>query len=174
MHDGYIFTLGVCGSASDSGIAPACLDTMLAAIPPVKRAALLGEVLLSAGLPDLTDPLIPAICADLADAELLFVVSPLLDGALPPRLAALVRHVLAAPPPARPRHAALVLIGTPTPATQTYLDRLCSACGAQIVDQVNIDPNIDFHSHIQKHLTQLAQRTYHHARPLHPEALPHA
>ncbi|WP_129629856.1 hypothetical protein [Candidatus Oscillochloris fontis] len=174
MHDGYIFTLGICGSASDSSIAPACLDTMLAAIPPVKRAALLGEVLLSAGVPDLADPLSAPIWADLADAEAFFLVTPLVVGGLPARLAALLRHVVAAPPPLRPRHAALVLLGSATPATQALLDHLCRASGADLVGTVWLEPDADLTPTVRQQLVQLAQQTYRQARQLHPEALPHA
>jgi hypothetical protein len=106
MHDGYIFTLGIAGSAG--GPTAHCLDVMLAALPPVKRAAYLGDVLTSPGLPSLDDPLTAPILADVADAEVLLIVTSFLGGRLPPRLAALVRTT---PPADRRRFAALVTLG---------------------------------------------------------------
>jgi hypothetical protein len=106
MHDGYIFTLGIAGSAG--GPTAHCLDVMLAALPPVKRAAYLGDVLTSPGLPSLDDPLTAPILADVADAEVLLIVTPFLGGRLPPRLAALMRTT---PPADRRRFAALVTLG---------------------------------------------------------------
>jgi hypothetical protein len=77
MHDGYIFTLAICGTAAASSLAPALLNTMLAAIPPVKRAALLGEVVPLDQSGRLHDTLSDQVIADIRDAEVLFLVSPL-------------------------------------------------------------------------------------------------
>ncbi|NTU84737.1 MAG: hypothetical protein HGA45_36135, partial [Chloroflexales bacterium] len=68
MHDGYIFTLGICGSASMSGPAQGCLDLMLATLSPVKRAAYLGEIRVSEGAPSLDDPLRGPVAGAIADA----------------------------------------------------------------------------------------------------------
>jgi hypothetical protein len=173
MHDGYIFTIGICGSASDSGLAPACLDVMLAALPPVKRAALLGEVLLFEGLPDLGDPLSDPICADIADAELLLVVTPLSGGVAPARLRALARAVVAAPPPARPRFAALVALGPQGDAALAPLRRLCAAAGATIVGELWLSAEEeDIGDTVRRQLGDLARAAYAQARGLAPEALP--
>lgn len=106
MHDGYIFTLGIAGAAG--GPTADCLDAMLAALPPVKRAAYLGDVLMSEGLPSLSDPLILPILGDVADAEVLLIVTPFIAGRLPPRIAAVTRTM---PPADRRRFAALITLG---------------------------------------------------------------
>ena len=86
MHDGYLFTLGIGGTAAGNHPAPALLSHALGSIPPVKRAALLGEVVLHAGLPTGADPLIDQVLIDIRDAELLFIVTPVVEGHLPLRL----------------------------------------------------------------------------------------
>lgn len=87
MHDGYLFTLGVCGTASSASVAPALLDAMMGALPPVKRVALLGDVRVLDADGDLPpDELLDRIAGDLSDAEALLVVTPVLHGGLPPRL----------------------------------------------------------------------------------------
>ncbi len=81
MHDGYIFTLGICGTASASSVAPALLGMMMTVLPPVKRAAYLGDVLRLNGSKDLPHPtrdhLLDEVLADMYDAELLLLVSPI-------------------------------------------------------------------------------------------------
>ncbi|PMP80736.1 MAG: hypothetical protein C0184_09045, partial [Chloroflexus aggregans] len=71
MHDGYLFTLGICGSAAEDDPAPEVLSALLGAIPPVKRAAFLG--VLPSEQPDL---LVAEIVADMRDAELIVMVTP--------------------------------------------------------------------------------------------------
>ncbi|MBX0328886.1 hypothetical protein K2Z83_14495 [Oscillochloris sp. ZM17-4] len=172
MHDGYIFTIGICGSASDSGLAPACLDTMLAALPPVKRAALLGEVLLFTGAPDLDDPMRDPIRADIADAELLLIVTPLLGGGLPARLRGLARAVAASPPPARQRFVALAAVGPRDDAALAPLRRLCAAAGAEIVGELWVDDGAQLGDADRGRLEELARAAYARARTVAPEALP--
>ncbi|MCG8351863.1 MAG: hypothetical protein MI924_29205 [Chloroflexales bacterium] len=95
MHDGYIFTLGICGTSSASSPAPMLLDAMLAALPPVKRAALLGDIMLldHGGKPN--DPLLDPIVRDMVDAELLLIVTPVWsDEQLPLRLLALLKRAM--------------------------------------------------------------------------------
>lgn len=173
MHDGYIFTIGICGSASDSGLAPACLDAMLAALPPVKRAAYLGEILVSEGEPDLADPLADPIRADIADAELLLLVSPFSAAGLPARLRALARAVAAGPPPARPRVAALVAVGRRDEATLAPLRELCAAAGAHIAGELWLSDEAALSPEALSKLGELARAAYSQARTLAPEALPH-
>lgn len=170
MHDGYIFTIGICGSAS--GMAPACLNVMLAAMPPVKRAALLGEVLLFDGLPCLDDPLADPIRADIADAELLIIVTPLMGGGIPDRLRALARAVVAVPPPARPRIAALVALGPQHTAALVSLRRLCAAAGATIAGELWLNAEDALGDDARQQLADLARVAYAQARNLVPEALP--
>lgn len=140
MHDGYLFTLGICGTAASNSPAPALLDAMLAALPPVKRAALLGEVLPMAADGTLHDTLIEPIAADIADAELLIVVTPVLPGGvLPLRLEALLRRMEARyPPPALAgKFLALVGVAPLEPLSQrvetltalNHLARLCRHVG---------------------------------------------
>ena len=87
MHDGYLFTLGVCGTASAASVAPALLDAMMGALPPVKRVALLGDVRALSDDGELPpDEMLDEVAGDLADAEALLVVTPILHRGLPPRL----------------------------------------------------------------------------------------
>ncbi|NTV64626.1 MAG: hypothetical protein HGA65_13995 [Oscillochloris sp.] len=170
MHDGYIFTIGICGSTG--GLAPTCLDAMLAALPPVKRAALLGEVLLSEGAPDLHDPLVEPIRADIADAELLLIVTPVLGTALPTRLYELARRVIITPPPTRPRHALLVILGQCDEAALTPLRHLCAAAEARIVSELWVKDEDTLSDEQRKQLEYLTRAAYEIARGLVPEALP--
>lgn len=170
MHDGYIFTLGVCGSTSDSGPAPACLDAMLAALPPVKRAAFLGEVLMSEGEPDLADPLTAPLLDDIADAEVILVATPLPGGALPARLRALAEALAARPGSERRRFAALVVFtdGSTTPLWP--LRHALEGAGAEIVGEIYAPADAS-HSAIIADAATLARDTYLRARFLHPDAL---
>lgn len=170
MHDGYIFTLGVCGSASDSGPAPACLDAMLAALPPVKRAAYLGEVLVSEGQPSFADPLTAPLLADVADAEVLLVATPLPGGALPARLRALAAAMEARPDQGRRRFAALVVFADGSTEGLWPLRHALEAAGAEIVGELYAsagEPPAD----VLAEAAELAGSTYRRARFLHPGAL---
>ncbi len=128
MHDGYIFTLGIAGSAG--GPTAAGLDLMLAALPPVKRAAYLGDVFTSTGLPSLDDPLTTPILADIADAEVLLIVTPFIAGRLPARIIALTRTT---PANNRSRFAALVTLGD---GDASPLRTWLHAAGAQITAEL--------------------------------------
>jgi hypothetical protein len=167
MHDGYLFTLGVCGSAG--GPAAAILDAMLAALPPVKRAAYLGEVLVSAGPPSLDDPLTAPLLADVADAELLLLVAPLPDGRLPARLEALARALTHAPPPAARRLAVLITLGdaAPGPALAAGL----AAAGADLAGALQLPADANLELAIPQ-ASALARDAYARARTFRPEALP--
>lgn len=166
MHDGYIFTLGICGSAG--GPAQACLDAMLAALPPVKRAAYLGEVLRSDGAPSLADPLTLPLLGEIADAELLLVVAPLPGGVLPPRLRALAQALLAAPL-AGPRFAALVAFANDAGALASLRNALASA-GATLVGELRFPTDAADELWLPAAI-ELARAAYAQARTLHPEAL---
>ncbi|NJM09266.1 hypothetical protein HC891_28240, partial [Candidatus Gracilibacteria bacterium] len=90
MHDGYLFTLGVCGSASAASPATAILDAMLAALPPVKRAAYLGEIVPLDALGTQHDELVQNAVADMADAEILLLVTPTYRGSPAQRFSSLL------------------------------------------------------------------------------------
>jgi hypothetical protein len=169
MHDGYLFTLGVCGSAS-GGPAQHCLDAMLAALPPVKRAAYLGEVLVSESAPSLRDPLVAPLLAEIADAELLLAATPLPGGLLPPRLRALAEAIIAAPP-AGPRFAVLISFADNLVArTLDPLRAAFAACGATLIGELQFPA--DAPAAVWKgDATELARAAYARARSLHPEAL---
>lgn len=171
MHDGYLFILGICGSTSDSGPAPRCLDVMLAALPPVKRAAYLGEVLISEGAPSLADPLLQPVLEDIADAEVLLVATPLPGGALPARLAALAHSLAAAPPPARRRFAALVAFTDGSTAALWPLRHALEAAGCEILVELYA-PAAAEPAAIADEAAELAREAYARARALRPEALP--
>ncbi len=170
MHDGYIFTIGICGSAG--GLAQICLDTMLAALPPVKRAALLGAVLLSEGLPSLEDSMAEPIRADIADAELLLIVTPLVGGGLPDRLRALADRVISAPPPQRARFVVIVAVGRRDDAALVPLLRLRDAVGAAAAGEIWLEDGEALGAEQRRALVDLARSAYARARGLAPEALP--
>lgn len=125
MHDGYLFTLALCGTATDRTPALAIVNTLLRALPPVKRAALLGEVVpLDQGgqsAAPMHDWLLGQVIDDMRDAELLLIVSPLYLSSAPPthirlptRLATLLQQAapLAAAGQLRGKCALLVGIDT--------------------------------------------------------------
>lgn len=66
MHDGYVYTFGIC--TTTSGPAATLLNTLLAALPPVKRAAFLS---------DFTADSAQLYAAEWHDAELVLLVVPL-------------------------------------------------------------------------------------------------
>lgn len=171
MHDGYIFTLGICGGASASGPAPACLDLMLGALPPVKRAAYLGEVLLSEGAPSFADPLLAPLLADIADAEVLLLSVPLPGGALPPRLAALARALEAAPPSPRRRFAALVAFADGPTAALWPLRHALETLDCQLLAELYAPADAAVAS-LADEAAALAREAYARARALNPAALP--
>ena len=141
MHDDYLFTLGVCGTASDASRAPALLNAMLGAIPPVKRAALLGDV---RRLDDPSniggDGLLDEVAADFADAELLIIATPAVAGDVPPRLADLLAMAAHEVRPTLPKHA--LLLATDEEGDESgalALARLvawCEQCGVSVAAQV--------------------------------------
>jgi hypothetical protein len=178
MHDGYIFTLGVCGSASDSSPAPACLNAMLAALPPVKRAAYLGEVLLNEGAPSLADPLTGLLLGDVADAEVLLIVTPLPGGALPSRVHNLAQAIAASAPAGGsqdeaqpPRFAALVAIGDGQGEAFHALRVALARVGATIVGEIHAPADAE-QAQLVERAVELARAAYALARERRPAALP--
>lgn len=170
MHDGYIFTLGLCGSAAGGGPAPALLDLMLAALPPVKRAAYLGEVFDSLEQPAL-DPLSEPVCADLADAELLLLTTPLPGGFLPTRLRKLAQLIATAPLPTKRRFVALVVCTDGALEGLWPLRDAFEAAEIEILSEVYVAAEAD-PAELADELREVAQIAYGRARALHPKALP--
>jgi hypothetical protein len=163
MHDGYIFTIGIAGSAG--GAAAACLDLMLAALPPVKRAAYLGAVFTHDGLPSLSDPLTAPIWADIADAEVLLIATPLPGGRLPARLHALTLQHVFVP---RPRFAALVTFG----AGDAYaLEQWLHAIPVTLCGQLHLPEQESLSTAHISAIRELARSAYYNARELLPHAL---
>ncbi len=170
MHDGYLFTLGICGSANDSGPARECLNAMLAALPPVKRAAYLGEVLISDTAPSLDDPLTTPLLADIADAEVLLVVTPLPGGHLPARLHGLVEALNAAPPPVRRRFVALVAIGDDSTHGLWPLRHALDLVEAECIGELYVGAATDPDELIAEAVA-LARQAFSRAHHMHPDAL---
>lgn len=169
MHDGYLFTLGICGTASGNSPAPELLGAMLRAIPPVKRAALLGEVLLLDDPAHFADPMINMVLADVADAELLLIVSPTPGGRLPLRLANLLEQ--AAPMALRGTHALIVLISEEDAAphgAERAISGLLAHSGLHLSELIIARADEPLHT-----FEAAAQRAYRLARELAPDALPH-
>lgn len=171
MHDGYIYTLGICGSAAGGGPAPACLDLMLAALPPVKRAAYLGEVLLSAEAPSLDDPLIAPVRDEIADAELLLLVTPLPGGALPASLSALAAMIEQGPPPVARRYVVMVAFADGSLTGLWPLRHALDSARIEILSELYA-PSGDLDAAIAEEAVAMARVAYARARALHPEALP--
>jgi|YNPBryunderm2012_1023409.scaffolds.fasta_scaffold21882_2 NAD(P)H-dependent FMN reductase len=170
MHDGYLFTLGICGSANDSGPARRCLDAMLAALPPVKRAAYLGEVLISADAPSFDDPLLAPLLTDIADAEVLLVVTPLPGGNLPPRLRGLFEALAATPPPARRRFVALVAVGDGSTDGLWPVRQALEALDAENIGELYAGAGTDVEDLLAE-AVQLARSAFSRAHFAHPHAL---
>ncbi|NJN19317.1 MAG: hypothetical protein HC822_25240 [Oscillochloris sp.] len=170
MHDGYLFILGICGSSSGSGPAPAVLDAALAAVPPVKRAAYFGEVLVSDGAPNLVDPLVNPVIADIADAEVLVIVTPLPGGRLPPALGRLAGASLATPAQGR-RFIVFVAFGDDSADPFRRLRMNLHNSGAQIVGEIQAPYDCPAEVVIPQ-VIGLIRQAYQCARTEHPEALP--
>lgn len=179
MHDGYIFTLGICGSASPSTPAPALLDAMLSALPPVKRAALLGEIMPLDGAGQPYDPLLDPIIQDLRDAEVILMVTPLSSsGRLPARLTALVERAAPLVATGVLRGKVAVLVGVvvaadmPGGAVPVQLQRFCDEAGIAIADMMILAELAAADAAVIDRLKASAQRTYALARQRVAHALP--
>jgi hypothetical protein len=202
MHDGYIFTLAICGTANASTPAIAAVNTMLAALPPVKRAALLGEVLPLDSSDSPHDTLIDEVMTDMQDAEVLLLVSPLYrvaareDVALPARLAALLERATQPPLLERLRGRWAVLVGIDTaddaaaqasqggvdgivyrqmmlaPLQRFCLDAGLDVAGSAILAAPQGQPPEMLAPAQAARLDTLAQRAYAQARQTVPHALP--
>lgn len=178
MHDGYIFTLGICGSTTAEHPALLLLDVMLKALPPVKRAAHLGEVLQLEKNHQLRDPLLDPLREDLRDAEVVLVVTPLHGATLPFRLAALLNYVhdLITVGMLRGKVAALVGIGTADmvpPAALALLERFCKDAGMPVAGTVFLTEAQATLPATVDSLQELARHAYALARQHLPDALPH-
>lgn len=125
MHDGYLFTLGICGSAEEDDPGPVMLNSLLAALPPVKRAAFLGTI-----PSDQPDQLIAEIITDMRDAELIVIVTPATTPQLPDRLNNLLRAAYAAG--VGGRFAALIAVGPYAAAVLPALQTAAATCGLRI------------------------------------------
>lgn len=141
MHDGYLFTLGVCGTASDASRAPALLNAMLGAIPPVKRAALLGDVRRLDDPANIDgDGLLDEAASDFADAELLILATPSVAGDVAPRMAALLAMAAHEVSQNGPKHALLLTTdeeGDETaPLALARLVAWCEQCGVTVAAQI--------------------------------------
>ncbi|MEF3273509.1 MAG: NAD(P)H-dependent oxidoreductase [Chloroflexus sp.] len=122
MHDGYLFTLGICGSADEDDPAPDLLSALLGALPPVKRAAFLGKL-----GPDQSDQLLAEVVADMADAELIVIVAPATTPQLPARLTTLLHN--AATVNLGGRYAVVITVGPHASAVLHQLRTAAASCG---------------------------------------------
>jgi NAD(P)H-dependent FMN reductase len=177
MHDGYIFTLGICGSTRAGHPALMLLEAMLRELPPVKRAAHLGEVLLLEQDQQLHDPLRDPLRADMRDAEVLLIVTPLHTATLPFRLAALLDYAsdLAATGELRGKIAVLVGIGPgtpPEPASLALLQRFCDDAGITVAGKLVLTEDQAVAPTAPDQVADLARQAYALARQDLPDALP--
>ncbi len=177
MHDGYIFTLGICGVAADSHPAPALLDALMAALPPVKRAAFLGDVLPINDAGAVYDPLLEPIINDIADAETVLIVAPLRTDGPPARLIHILEQAARSDAviQPRPRFAVLVGIASNSDAAPELLAPARDCCdqlgiavaSAQIISIAEaVDPTM------QQALLDQVRHVYLQARARYPDALP--
>jgi hypothetical protein len=148
MHDGYLFTLGICGATSDASRAPGLLNEMLAAIPPVKRAALLSDVRRLDDPSNIDgDGLLDEASTDFADAELLLLVTPAVAGDVAPRMAALLAMAAHEVLPNLPKHA--VLLATDEEGDESAalalarLEAWCAQCGVTVEAQIALPLTAD-------------------------------
>lgn len=172
MHDGYLFTLGICGTASGASPAPQLLDALLSVLPPVKRAALLGEVRLLATTGQPEDPLLAPILADCRDAELLLLVTPPVGTQLPPRLANVLNQAIAGGSSWQGKTALLVVVGAAEPALLA-LDETCRRLGATVVTAQLIAEAEAGDPQVIEQLQAATRAAYATARQTIPHALPH-
>lgn len=123
MHDGYLFTLGISGTPLGNRPAARLLLQMMAALPPVKRVAALGD----GG--SLHEP----VLADLRDAELLLLATP---APLPPRVHALLEFLAPAVEAGllQGKVAALAAVGQEheVPLALQALRDFCAAAGVTV------------------------------------------
>jgi hypothetical protein len=169
MHDGYLFTLGICGSAAAGHPALHVLDAMLAALPPVKRALYLGAVQPSGTDGTWQEPLLAPLIADLADAEILLLATPAPPGGLPGRLRAALNQL-----PVADRRASLQVVAVAVgPAAEQSLAWLqsCFAAPAIHFRSLALAPDDVFTA--MPRALDLSRDAYRCARVALPAALPH-
>jgi hypothetical protein len=167
MHDGYLYTLGICGTAAGNNPAPALLSAMLRAIPPVKRAALLGEVVLLDDPHTFADLLLDSVLGEFADAELVLIVTPTPGGRLPARLHQLLARI---PPHALAgTHCLLTLVGATHDLSTNAEPGIRS-----LLAPTDVYLHHTLFAHANEPFTRFeiaAQRAYRQARILAPHAL---
>jgi hypothetical protein len=117
VHDGYLFTLGVSGTPQGDRPATQLLLAMMAALPPVKRVAALGD----------DEALRAAVVADLRDAELLLLATPAVADGVPHRVAQLLDALATNGTALRGKVAGLIAVGE-APYTRIALDALQRFC----------------------------------------------
>ena len=173
MHDNYLFTLGVCGSASASSPALGLLETMLRVLHPVKRAALLGEVVALVEGAFTADPMALPILADIADAELLLIVTPFPANRLPARLTTILAMQAPPNPTIRGRHALLVgICGAQAPAMEP-LTTFCQTAGFHLAGTLCLPPALAATPAAHHAVAALARYAYTLAQRHNPAVLPH-
>lgn len=179
MHDGYLFTLGICGSAAADHPALFALNTMLGALPPVKRAVYLGPMVSLNQYGQLYDPLLEPIVCDMRDAELLLIVTPVSETTLPARLARLLDHgvSVAGNGMLRDKVVALIVITLDTApaaemAARKRLQHFCATAGMQIAGQLSFTVSAVMQPSAVAAMMALARQAYTEARQRVPDALP--
>lgn len=177
MHDGYVYTLGICGSAAANSPAPALLDALLAALPPVKRAALLGEVVPLDANGRLSDPLVPLVVNDMRDAELILIVTPVSASSLPLRLTVCLDYAepLATASMLRGKVAILVGISSHRGIGDVAFQRLqqfCENAGMSIADATLLTADRLLDPDATDVLKAVVQRAYTQIHQRIPYALP--
>ena len=174
MHDGYLFILGLCGTASGTSLAPTLLSAMLKTVPPVKRAALLGEVTLLDDWRSTDDHLLLAAIDDMADAELLLLVTPARTHGLPLRFQQLLRQssqTLGKRLAGRYAVLAVIAEGGDPAAALTELGEYAEHVGLVVAERLCIGADLSEAEALALG-NAAALRAYRAARTLAPHALP--
>jgi hypothetical protein len=177
MHEGYIFTLGICGSTRTGYPALVLLEAMLRALPPVKRAAHLGEVLWLEQDQHLHDPLLEPLLTDMRDAELLLIVTPLHTATLPFRLATLLDTAINLVVAGELQRTFAVLVGIgsdalPEPVPMALLQRFCDDAGIIVAGKTVLTEAQAAEQVVVDRVAELARQAYALARQDIPDALP--
>ncbi len=176
MHDGYLFTLGVCFSTSADSPALMLLDTLLGALPPVKRAAFLSDVDPLDDQAGFDHELLPAIVSDLCDAELLIVVTPIASDSLPVRLTALLHQAAPLATSGVLREKMVLLVGIAHSeeknAPFAHLHHFCLTAGMTLATAVVVCKDAALQPGTLEQLRLAAQQAYAQIRIRIPGALP--
>lgn len=173
MHNGSLFTLGICGTTAGNSIALKLLDTLLSGIPgESKRAAFLGEVTPLDEQGAFSHPLIAPVIAAMEHAELLLMVTPIAHQTIPAHLATLIHGAEPLVDAGSLRGTVALLVGVSDSAhddaSLTLLEEFCVRARIEIAGVIFIPETFAFDEEQCTSLRTLAQHAYTQAQKSHP------